>query len=85
MAEQLEFFSIPSPCQRICQTDSKGYCIGCFRNRNERFNWLSFSEQEKHHILRLCQQRKIRRLREQLKVQSTTGDTGLPQQTSFFD
>lgn len=60
MAEQLEFFPVPSPCRGICRTDSKGYCVGCFRSREERFQWMSFSDTQKRNILRLCQQRRSR-------------------------
>ncbi|QYK02178.1 DUF1289 domain-containing protein [Shewanella psychrotolerans] len=59
--EQLEFFEIPSPCIGICQTDARGYCKGCLRNRDERFNWLSFSDAQKYDVIRLCKQRKRRR------------------------
>ncbi|QLE84419.1 MULTISPECIES: DUF1289 domain-containing protein [Shewanella] len=59
--EQLEFFDIPSPCIGICQTDAKGYCKGCLRNRDERFNWLHFSDAKKYDVIRLCKQRKRRR------------------------
>ena len=38
--EQLEFFSIQSPCVGVCSVDEKGYCKGCMRKREERFNWL---------------------------------------------
>lgn len=60
MAEQLEFFEIPSPCRGICQTNEQGYCRGCFRTRDERFNWLKFSSTEKRNIIRLCRQRYLR-------------------------
>jgi len=59
--EQLEFFEIPSPCIGICQTDARGYCKGCLRNRDERFNWLEFSDAKKYDVIRLCKQRKRRR------------------------
>lgn len=59
--EQLEFFEIPSPCIGICQTDARGYCKGCLRNRDERFNWLNFSDAQKYDVIRLCKQRKRRR------------------------
>ncbi|MGS0674361.1 DUF1289 domain-containing protein [Shewanella sp. 30m-9] len=59
--EQLEFFEIPSPCIGVCQSDARGYCKGCLRNRNERFNWLEFSDAQKYDVIRLCQQRKRRR------------------------
>ncbi|EPL6455967.1 MULTISPECIES: DUF1289 domain-containing protein [Providencia] len=60
MAEQLEFFEIPSPCRGICQTNEQGYCRGCYRTRDERFNWLKFSNAEKRNIIRLCRQRYLR-------------------------
>lgn len=60
MAEQLEFFPVPSPCRGICRTDGKGYCVGCFRSREERFQWMSFNDAQKRNILRLCQQRRLR-------------------------
>ncbi|WP_265524876.1 DUF1289 domain-containing protein, partial [Providencia rustigianii] len=43
MAEQLEFFEIPSPCRGICQTNEQGYCRGCYRTRDERFGWLQLT------------------------------------------
>lgn len=59
--EQLEFFDIPSPCIGVCQTDARGYCKGCLRNRDERFNWLHFSDAQKYDVIRLCKQRRRRR------------------------
>ena len=59
--EQLEFFEIPSPCIGVCQTDARGYCKGCLRNRDERFNWLAFSDVKKYDVIRLCKQRRRRR------------------------
>ena len=58
--EQLEFFDVPSPCIRVCQTDSRGYCLGCFRSRDERFQWQQFSQSKKVDVIRLCKQRKRR-------------------------
>jgi len=55
--EQLEFFDVPSPCVRVCATDKRGYCVGCMRNRQERFNWLHFSTEEKLYVIKLCQRR----------------------------
>ena len=60
--EQLELFPIPSPCVGRCQTDSRGYCIGCFRSRDERFDWLKLTPAQQREIIRLCKQRKYRRL-----------------------
>lgn len=61
MMEQLEFFEIPSPCIGVCQTDARGYCKGCLRSRDERFNWLEFSAAKKTDVIRLCRQRMRRR------------------------
>lgn len=66
MAEQLEFFEIPSPCRGICQSNDQGYCRGCFRTRDERFNWLKFSDAEKRNIIRLCCQRYARSMSKKL-------------------
>ncbi|WP_111740425.1 DUF1289 domain-containing protein [Leminorella richardii] len=57
MPQQLEFFTIPSPCRGICQSDSRGYCLGCLRSREERFRWTSMADDEKRNVLRLCRQR----------------------------
>ncbi|AWH87402.1 DUF1289 domain-containing protein [Limnobaculum parvum] len=63
MSQQLEFFDIPSPCRGVCQSDSRGYCLGCFRSRDERFKWMTFNDTEKRDVLRLCQQRRLIRNR----------------------
>ncbi|WP_105639798.1 DUF1289 domain-containing protein [Cronobacter dublinensis] len=63
MAEQLEFFPVPSPCRGICQSDERGYCRGCMRSRDERFNWQKMSDAQKQDVLRLCRQRMLRKLR----------------------
>ncbi|WP_153913576.1 DUF1289 domain-containing protein [Shewanella sp. TC10] len=67
--EQLSFLEVPSPCIGVCQTDARGYCAGCLRNRDERFNWLHFSDAQKHNIIRLCIQRKRRRQYAKYKAQ----------------
>ncbi|MBT0729133.1 DUF1289 domain-containing protein [Rosenbergiella nectarea] len=54
MAEQLEMFSLPNPCRGLCQTNARGYCLGCFRSREERFGWQGFSDTQKLNVLRLC-------------------------------
>ena len=63
MTEQLEFFPVPSPCRGICQSDERGYCRGCMRSRDERFNWQHFTNTQKQEVLRLCRQRLLRKLR----------------------
>jgi predicted Fe-S protein YdhL (DUF1289 family) len=57
---QLEFFVIPSPCIGVCELNSKGYCKGCLRSREERLHWLQFDDEQKRQVIRLCQARKVR-------------------------
>jgi predicted Fe-S protein YdhL (DUF1289 family) len=63
VAQQLEFFDIPSPCRGICQADERGYCRGCLRSREERFGWMQMNDVQKKDVLRLCRQRYLRSLR----------------------
>jgi len=79
VAEQLEFFPVPSPCRGICQTDTRGYCRGCLRSRDERFNWNQFNDAQKREILRLCRQRYLRQLRAQ-----ATSVPDEPEQPTLF-
>lgn len=79
VAEQLEFFPVPSPCRSICQTDSRGYCLGCLRSRDERFNWMRYTDSQKRDVLRLCHQRRLRMLRQQHKDEPQE-----PQQPPLF-
>ena len=62
MPEQLEFFPVQSPCRGICQSDERGFCRGCMRSREERFNWQTMSDAQKQDVLRLCRQRFLRKL-----------------------
>ncbi|MBP2197534.1 MULTISPECIES: DUF1289 domain-containing protein [Pantoea] len=79
MAEQLEFFPVPSPCRGICQSDARGYCRGCLRSREERFDWMKYSDAQKRHVLRLCRQRWLRLQRSQKPEEPDE-----PQQPSLF-
>ena len=79
VAEQLEFFPIQSPCGGICQADERGFCRGCMRTRDERFNWQNFSDTQKQDIIRLCRQRLLRKIRA-----NKAGETEDPQQPSLF-
>jgi len=58
---QLEFFDVPSPCIGVCQSDDKGQCLGCFRTRDERLNWVSLDSNERQKVIKRCQQRKKRK------------------------
>ncbi|MDR0219500.1 MAG: DUF1289 domain-containing protein [Enterobacteriaceae bacterium] len=63
MAEQLEFFVIPNPCKGICESDSRGFCRGCYRSREERFTWMKLSDGQKREVLRLCHDRYLRSIK----------------------
>ncbi|MFC3031149.1 DUF1289 domain-containing protein [Pseudoalteromonas fenneropenaei] len=63
--EQIEIFEIPSPCRGICQVNNRGYCKGCYRSREERFTWNTMTDQQKRHVIVLCQQRYKRYLQRQ--------------------
>lgn len=90
--DQIEFFAIQSPCSRVCETDKQGYCIKCFRSREERFNWLTFSDSQKQQILRLCKQRSLRRRyqlaqqhrQQQLQQQNSLSNTQSAQMDFIF-
>ena len=55
---QLEFFDIPSPCIGVCTANSKGYCKGCLRSRDERIYWAKLSNEDRRKVIRLCTARK---------------------------
>ncbi|WP_245587021.1 DUF1289 domain-containing protein [Pelistega indica] len=67
--EQLEFFEIPSPCVGVCQANAKGYCMGCFRTRDERLYWQKLSNGQKQDVLKACRIRKLRAIKAQLLKQ----------------
>lgn len=55
---QFELFPVPSPCIGVCTTNAKGYCLGCFRSRNERYNWNDLAPVKKMRVIDLCKKRK---------------------------
>ncbi|MDO4433489.1 MAG: DUF1289 domain-containing protein [Alysiella sp.] len=56
--EQQEMFAIASPCVGICQVNNKGYCIGCYRNRNERLYWHTFNDSQRGLLLTILAARR---------------------------
>ena len=54
----MEFFDIPSPCIGVCQSGPRGYCIGCFRSREERQHWHAIDDNTKRIIVTACNRRK---------------------------
>jgi predicted Fe-S protein YdhL (DUF1289 family) len=67
---QLELFAIPSPCIGVCQSGDNGYCIGCFRTRDERVYWLQVDDATKRAIISACHRRKSRTQRVASEKQS---------------
>lgn len=83
--EQLEFFSIPSPCIGVCQANERGYCKGCMRSREERFNWQNMTADEQRNTLRLCRQRYLRMKRKGKACQEPLLPEADVQQSLFDD
>lgn len=67
--DQLEFFDIPSPCIGVCQSGKNGFCVGCFRSRDERLYWVQVTPDVKRKIVKACQRRKKKAT---LETQSST-------------
>ncbi|MED5513499.1 MAG: DUF1289 domain-containing protein [Pseudomonadota bacterium] len=78
--QQIEIFEIPSPCKGICQVNNRGYCKGCYRSRDERFYWNTFTNAEKRKVISLCQQRYKRYLQ---KKQQAENQQSTPEQGGF--
>lgn len=85
--EQLDFFTVPSPCIGVCQANNKGYCKGCFRSRDERFQWNDFTNEQRRNVVRLCKQRYQRVLRAKLAKEAAANhvEEVNPQQSLFGD
>ena len=56
--QQVELFPVPNPCIGVCQSNAKGYCMGCLRSRVKRQKWNDLMPAEKMRILDLCALRK---------------------------
>jgi predicted Fe-S protein YdhL (DUF1289 family) len=56
--QQVELFPVPSPCIDVCQSNAKGYCLGCLRSRTERQKWNDMMPAEKLRVIDLCALRK---------------------------
>ena len=58
--KQIEIFEIISPCIGVCQSGPKGFCVGCFRSREERVHWVSLEQDVQSKIIKACAMRKKR-------------------------
>ncbi|ASK27660.1 DUF1289 domain-containing protein [Neisseria chenwenguii] len=74
--DQPDLFAIPSPCIGVCEANSKGYCKGCLRSREERLYWQQMTDGQKHQVMRLLAVRrsKIRNKQWGLEHFSDTGN-----------
>ena len=79
--QQLEFFEIPSPCIGMCESGERGYCVGCFRSREERLHWNQIDDNTKRIIVKACNRRKKAHLARQNK--RSTNDVHFQQQDLF--
>lgn len=86
---QLEFFDVPSPCVGVCQSNDKGYCIGCMRTRDERLDWINFDNNNKQKVIKRCMQRKKRLLNKNkhktAEIINSVDITQQPEQPSLLD
>ncbi|GAD88789.1 MULTISPECIES: DUF1289 domain-containing protein [Vibrio] len=82
--EQLDFFDVPSPCIGVCSSDDKGYCRGCMRNRDERFAWQTLSCAQKKHVIRLCRQRYLRKVKKNSSAANALEEAEQSQQRALF-
>ena len=78
--QQLEFFDIPSPCIGVCQTGTKGYCLGCYRSRDERLYWIQLDANAKRMVIKACALRK-KRAQQRALLQKNSDPDRVSQQT----
>jgi hypothetical protein len=71
MQNQIELFAVENPCIGVCQSNKKGYCFGCLRNRTERQLWLKMTNEQKREVLRLIvgRRKKIEQMRKRKQEQ----------------
>ncbi|MDF1763543.1 MAG: DUF1289 domain-containing protein [Oleibacter sp.] len=69
MIDQGELFVIPNPCQGICTSNNRGFCLGCLRSRDERFYWHEFTPFQQQLIANLCEKRRLKILASKLSAE----------------
>ncbi|MCW8091591.1 DUF1289 domain-containing protein [Alteromonas sp. ASW11-130] len=79
---QLEFFEVPSPCIGVCQSGPRGFCLGCFRSREERLYWLKIDDATKRKIIAACHRRK--KAAQRSNQQSSSVAEPIPSQYDLF-
>jgi predicted Fe-S protein YdhL (DUF1289 family) len=43
--------AVASPCIGVCTLDTAGYCIGCLRTGHEIGAWLSYTDEQRRHLV----------------------------------
>lgn len=76
--EQIELFHIESPCRGICESSKTGYCKGCLRSREERFQWHEMNESQRRQVLQLCRARWQRIIKARQERLASDADKNLP-------
>ena len=74
----------PEPCVGVCELNNKGYCKGCLRSREERFNWLAMTPAQQQEVMRLCRNRKARVEAARRKAQAEGRPIRRPARLGFF-
>lgn len=76
--QQVELFPVENPCVGVCQSNAKGYCLGCLRSRTERQRWNGMMPAEKMKVIDVCKLRRQKLeallLAKQEKAASKTND-----------
>ena len=80
--KQIEIFEITSPCIGVCQSGPKGFCVGCFRSRDERVHWINLEQDVQSKIIKACAARKKRAKAALNKKKSLTATSS---QLGFLD
>ncbi|MFT4811186.1 MAG: putative Fe-S protein YdhL (DUF1289 family) [Arenicella sp.] len=80
--KQIEIFEITSPCIGVCQSGPKGFCVGCFRSREERVHWVNLAQDVQSKIIKACAARKKRAKAVKKNKKSTTDSSS---QLGFSD
>ena len=78
--QQLEIFDIESPCIGVCQSGPTGYCLGCFRSREERLHWTKLDTPVKSKIVKACALRKKRAAQKKKRKSSAVETQNTPRQ-----
>ena len=80
--KQIEIFDITSPCIGVCQSGPKGFCVGCFRSRDERVHWINLEQDVQSKIIKACA---LRKKRANAVSKNKQNSTDIPTQLGFLD